>query len=226
MTKPLRAVIEIVVGTLNLKGRVLEIGSRQEKNQHHMANLRPLFKGSEYLGVDMRKGPGVDKVVNGNKLPFADETFDVVICLETLEHADKPWEVANEIQRVLKRSGTTLVSSQQNFPIHLHPLDYFRYTPYGIAVLFEKLKQKLVLAVSPPFDDEVKLNPQAVILIGAKVKNKNNELLKKAITEKMNLVSVHKPYRHRIKDFWKIFKRACNEFVYKQEVEFFEKLTD
>jgi SAM-dependent methyltransferase len=223
MTKPLRAVIAIVAENLKLKGRVLEIGSRQEKNQRAMANLRPVFKGSEYLGVDMRSGPGVDKVINGNKLPFKDESFDVVICLETLEHADKPWLVAEEIQRVLKKSGVALVSSQQNFPIHMHPLDYFRYTPYGMAVLFGKLKQKLVIAVSPPFDDEVKLNPQAVVLVGWKEKNKKVEELKKAILENKNKISVHKPYRHRIQDAWKIFKRACNELVFKQEVEFFDR---
>src|SRR5688572_24735644 len=135
MTKPLRAIVEIIVESLALRGKVLEIGSRQEKNQKGMANLRILFKGSNYLGVDMRKGPGVDKVINGNRLPFSDNSFDVVICLETLEHADKPWLVVSEIERVLKPTGTAIVSSQQNFPIHLHPSDYFRYTPYGMAVL-------------------------------------------------------------------------------------------
>lgn len=223
MTKPLRAVIEIIAEHLKLQGDILEIGSRQEKNQRGMANLRSLFPKSKYLGVDMRSGPGVDKVVNGNKLPFADASFDAILCLETLEHADKPWEVAGEIQRVLKKDGVALVSSQQNFPIHLHPLDYFRYTPFGMGVLFPKLKQKLVIAVSPPFDDEVKLNPQAVILVGWKSRNTKDKLLKKAILDQKSKISVHKPYRHRVQDFWRIFKRACNEFVFRQEVEFFDR---
>src|SRR3989338_7543049 len=101
MTKPLRAAVEITVESLQLKGRILELGSRQEKNQHQIANLLPLFHKSEYLGIDMRPGPGVDKVVDGGKLPFGDESFDVVICLETLEHANRPLEIAQEIERVL-----------------------------------------------------------------------------------------------------------------------------
>jgi len=37
----------------------------------------------------MRSGPGVDRVVNAEKLPFKDNSIDVVLCLETLEHAEK-----------------------------------------------------------------------------------------------------------------------------------------
>lgn len=224
MTKQLRALMEVVAKTLDLKGDILEIGSRQEKNQRQMANLRPLFRRSKYVGVDMRSGPGVDRVINGNKLPFKDASFDVIICLETFEHADKPWLVAGEIERVLKSDGVAIVSSQQNFPIHLHPSDYFRYTPYGLGILFKKLKQKLVVAISPPFDDEVKLNPQAVVLIGWKTKNKKVKLLKEALTLEKNKISIHKPYRHRLQDGWRIFKRAINEIVFRQEIEFFEEV--
>ncbi len=222
MTKPLRAAVEIIVETLQLKGKILEIGSRQEKNQRKIANLRPFFHKSEYLGIDMRPGPGVDRVVDGGTLPFKDESFDVVICLETMEHASRPGEVAAEIERVLSRDGVALVSSQQNFPIHMHPSDYFRYTPFGLAILFSKLKQKLVVAISPPFDDEVKLNPQAVLLIGWKKRNKSIEDLKRNLIQSKSRISAHKPYRHRIQDAWKIMKRAFSELSFRQEIEFFE----
>lgn len=38
-------------------------------------------------------------------MPFADETFDAVTCLDILEHVDDPKRVLSEIQRVLKPNG-------------------------------------------------------------------------------------------------------------------------
>ena len=49
MTKPLRMTIKTIVGLLPKSGKVLEIGSRQEKNQKKMANLRGLFSKMEYV---------------------------------------------------------------------------------------------------------------------------------------------------------------------------------
>ncbi len=201
---------------------VLEIGSRQEKNQNELADLRPLFPSSEYLGTDMRSGPGVDRVADAEKLPFANGSFDLVLCLETFEHARKPWLVAAEIERVISEKGVVIVSSQQNFPLHKHPSDYFRYTPYGLVSFFDNFKSKLVFTISPPFDDEAKLNPQHVVLVVIKARNKKlMATLKRELIKNKGLVSVHKPYRHRLFDLIKFFKRGLAELRFRQEIEFF-----
>ncbi len=221
MTKPLREAVEIVIKTLPKAKKVLEIGSKQEKNQNEVANLRGLFSDSSFIGVDMRPGSGVDVVANAQKLPFKNGAFDLVLCLETLEHCDHPWLVTAEIERVLGKSGVAIVSSQQNFPIHMHHSDYFRYTPSGLRVLFNKLKS-VVFSISPPYDDEVKLNPQHVVLIGGK--SDNEELFKKVKRQLRNntgKISGHKPYRHRLQDAWKFFKRGVAEAKFRWEIEFF-----
>jgi 2-polyprenyl-3-methyl-5-hydroxy-6-metoxy-1,4-benzoquinol methylase len=41
----------------------------------------------------------------GEHLPFADESFDVVVCLWVLEHLERPEEVFTEVRRVLKPQG-------------------------------------------------------------------------------------------------------------------------
>ncbi len=222
MTKPLRVSVEVISKCLQKKINILEVGSRQAVNQADIANLRPLFLNGSFTGVDMQAGDGVDVVVSAEKLPFKNGAFDVVFCLETLEHAQKPWLVAKEIERVLKPGGVAVVSSQQNFPIHMHPSDYFRYTPFGLKELFGGLSEKLVISISPPFDDEVKLNPQQVILVA--IKGKNPSLIskiKRLLKLNVDKISGHKPYRHRIQDAWRIFKRALNEFYFRQEIEFF-----
>lgn len=222
MTKPLREAIKIISTKLQRCKVIVEVGSKQEEGQLDIADFRPFFPNSKYVGLDMRPGAGVDMVTNANNLPFKDNSVDLVLCLETFEHADKPWLLAEEIQRVVKKTGTVIVSSQQNFPIHKHPSDYFRYTPYGLSILFEKLKSKLVFTISPPFDDEVKLNPQAVVMVGTKnYDDKFIKEIKKTLVIGKRGISVHKPYRHRILAAYKLLRRAIDELRFRQEIEFF-----
>lgn len=222
MTKPLRAAVEIISSCLEKPSKILEIGSRQAVNQNEMADLRNLFVGSKFVGLDMQAGPGVDMIASAEKLPFPDKSFDLIFCLETLEHAEKPAVICAEIERVLRTNGVAVISSQQNFPIHLHPSDYFRYTPYGLKILFPKLASKLVFAISPPFDDEVKLNPQQVVLVA--VNGKESSLLvkiRRSLRKNISSISAHKPYRHRLQEVLRLLKRALNEMSFRQEIEFF-----
>src|SRR6266566_2601572 len=43
-------------------------------------------------------------------LPFADESFDLVICLETIEHMMNPYYALMEMRRVLRRGGRLVCS--------------------------------------------------------------------------------------------------------------------
>lgn len=55
-------------------------------------------------------------VTDGKSLPFADESFDKVICSEVLEHIPDYHSVLAEIARVLKTGGTLGVSVPRFFP--------------------------------------------------------------------------------------------------------------
>lgn len=223
MTKQLRAAIEVIIDCLEKPTKILEIGSRQAMNQNEIADMRELFPAVKFVGLDMQAGIGVDIVASAEKLPFADKSFDLVLCFETLEHAERPWLVCAEIERVLTQSGVAIISSQQNFPIHKHPSDYFRYTPFGMSALFPKFLSKLVVAISPPFDNEVKLNPQHIILIGSKAKKEKLVLkLRKALRKNIQKISVHKPYLHRLEEIGRLLRRAINEISFRQDIEFFQ----
>lgn len=222
MTQPLRKAIEVIIACVGKPSCILEIGSRQAVNQNELADFRNLFRESKFTGLDLQKGPGVDMVASAEKLPFADKSFDLVLCLETLEHAERPWLIAAEIDRVLKPHGIAVISSPQNQALHLHPSDYFRYTPLGLKSLFSKLSSNLVFAISPPFDNEVKLNPQRVVLVGTKGDNKAlMAKIKKSLRNNVGKISGHKPYRHRLEEVIRFLRRAVNEISFRQEIEFF-----
>lgn len=222
MTKELRKAIEIIVATWGTPKSVLEIGSRQAKNQEALADLRLLFSDSAYVGLDMIKGPGVDVVADATKLPYNPKTVEMVLCLETLEHAREPWKIAKEIERVVSQRGVAIISSQQNFPLHLHPSDYFRYTPYGLSSLFPSFANKLVFSISPPFADEARLNPQHVIVVVWHGRPEMKRKIKAVLKQHLPEISGHKPYRHRLQDGLKFIKRGLQEINFRQTIEFFD----
>lgn len=45
------------------------------------------------------------------ELPFADDAFDLAVCFETIEHIARPERVITELRRVLRPSGTLVISS-------------------------------------------------------------------------------------------------------------------
>jgi SAM-dependent methyltransferase len=109
--------------------RVLEVGSKYVNG-----SVRPFIerylKPSEYVGVDIEKGKFVEVVLPVEKLTeyFGEESFDVVITTEMLEHVHD-WKVAmNNLKRVVKRGGILYCTTRsKGYGIHSHPHDYWRY---------------------------------------------------------------------------------------------------
>ncbi len=89
------------------------------------------------VGLDIRSGPGVDVVGSVYKIPFEDNSFEIVLCMVVMEHLEDPKVAIAEIYRVLKPGGKILVSVPFLFPIHDSPNDFWRFTKYGLKVLFK-----------------------------------------------------------------------------------------
>lgn len=91
---------------------------------------------------------------NTNTIP--DETFDVIICTEVLEHVNNPFDAVREMHRLLKPGGRIYISTPYNFRIHGPLPDNWRFTEYGLRVLFSDFSK---VEVSPLEDDERFLMP-------------------------------------------------------------------
>ncbi|MGF1579219.1 MAG: methyltransferase domain-containing protein [Gemmataceae bacterium] len=140
-------VARAITETFSLPEPILEIGSYQvpeQPGQNELINLRPLFEGKEYTGVDIRPGPGVDVVASVESLPQADESVGTVIALNTFEHVTHFWRGFEEIHRVLRPDGALVISVPFYFHIHNHPNDYWRFTPDAVKVLLEPYSAKIL----------------------------------------------------------------------------------
>ena len=132
-----KAFCRLVAETIDCPGPVFEFGSYQVEGQEGYANLRALFPGKEYVGCDMRPGPGVDRVEDVTAIRMADGSAGTVLCIETFEHVFEVRRAFDEVFRILRPGGVFVITSPLNFRIHGYPDDYWRMTPSCLRRMLE-----------------------------------------------------------------------------------------
>jgi SAM-dependent methyltransferase len=144
MNQFLRGMVRASAETFDLPEPIMEIGSYQVEGQEAVANLRSLFPGKKYLGVDKRPGPGVDCVADVEMLPQPAGSVGTVIAVSTLEHVPRFWRGFEEIYRVLRSNGVALIACPFYFYIHSFPSDYWRFTPAALELMTEPFATKII----------------------------------------------------------------------------------
>lgn len=67
------------------------------------------------IDIKMAKKPKFPFVLaDARNLPFKESSFDQIFCLDVLEHIKNDYAVAKEIDRVLKISGTLIITTPSN----------------------------------------------------------------------------------------------------------------
>jgi len=113
---------------------ILDVGSYNVNGCYKTLLQHPRFL---YQGLDMESGPNVDIVA---ERPYQwpmlkDESFDVVISGQALEHIEFFWLTFSEMCRVLKKGGLMCIIAPRGFPRHRYPVDCYRFDTDGIVAL-------------------------------------------------------------------------------------------
>ena len=109
----------------SVEGKVLDFGGG---NKSKYRDLLP--NDIDYSSVNI--DPNIEPtwlIEPGAKIPAKANSFDVCVCLNTLEHICDPLFVLGEIHRTLKPGGVVHIAVPWMFRIHGHPDDYNRLTP-------------------------------------------------------------------------------------------------
>lgn len=119
-----------------LTGHLLDVGCGAKPYQS-------LFAVDTYVGLDIdseasRKAGVADHLYDGKVFPFADASFDSILCNQVLEHVFNPDEFIGEIVRVLNPRGRLLLTVPFVWDEHEQPYDYARYSSFGLHALLEK----------------------------------------------------------------------------------------
>lgn len=121
-----------------VQGRVLDVGCG------HRPYEKIFSKATEYVGLEYdspknrARFKNIDAWYDGNKFPFASESFDSVILTQVLEHVFNPDEFLLEINRILKKNGIILISVPFAWDEHEQPHDFARYSSFGLKHLLSK----------------------------------------------------------------------------------------
>jgi len=128
--------------------RILEVGPGN-------ASVRPFverfLRPKKYIGVDIKHGKYVDKIVSAEKLlhVFGPESFDVIISTELLEHVVDWRCVINNMKMVLKKGGCMYITTRSlGYPYHGYLSDFWRFELEDMLKIFSDF-QIIVLKKDP-----------------------------------------------------------------------------
>lgn len=114
--------------------RVLDVGGRHQP-------YRPLLgdRVSRYVAVDVVKTDLVTVMADGQALPFAPESFDLVIATQVFEYFQNPHLAAQQMHAALRPGGMLIGSVAAFAPRFVGP-EGWRFFPEGIRSILNPFK--------------------------------------------------------------------------------------
>ena len=93
------------------------------------------------INLDIYPHENTDVAGDAHNLPFIDGCMHGVWLCAVMEHLSRPFDVADEVYRILKPGGFVLVTTPFIQPRHGSPHDYFRYTLEGLRSVFKGFQE-------------------------------------------------------------------------------------
>lgn len=101
------------------------------------------------MDIDSKWNPQIiDDIANLNQ---PNESWDVIVCTQVLEHVKDIWNVPNSIYRTLSIGGYAIVDCPWMYPYHAEPPsfgDYWRLSKDGMKELFKKFHIEKVVSTN------------------------------------------------------------------------------
>jgi len=105
------------------------------------------IKNIKYLSIDIEQGDGVDIVMNDPyNAPIEDNSVDVVISGQMLEHCEFFWLTIKDMARILRSGGFILLVAPSCGSVHRFPVDCWRFYPDAYKALAKWVNLELVQA--------------------------------------------------------------------------------
>jgi SAM-dependent methyltransferase len=131
--RALPAGLEELAAELPVSGRVLDYGCADAPYRRFFA------PEAEYVTADLPGNPdAVLELLPDGSLPCPDDSFDVVLSTQVLEHVSDPDLYLAECFRVLRPGGRVLLSTHGIMVYHPDPVDYWRWTLAGLRRAVQK----------------------------------------------------------------------------------------
>jgi SAM-dependent methyltransferase len=123
--------------------RVLDVGCGDRPYETLFA------RATEVIGFDVPGNEHADLHGSIDAIPVDESSFDVVLCLQALEHVPDPAAAIRELRRVVRPGGRVLLSTHGVYPFHPNPEDLWRWTHQGLERLFRANGEWTSVTVTP-----------------------------------------------------------------------------
>ena len=113
--------------------RLLEVGPQKR------SEVQKMFSDCDIETLDIVSDYNPDIIGDLTKYNshIKNSTYDIITCLEILEHTVNPFSAIEELRRILKHDGYLLLSAPLNWRIHGPAPDCWRFTEFGWKVLLK-----------------------------------------------------------------------------------------
>jgi len=138
------------------KARTVPAGSRVLDVGAGTCPYRSFFKHCDYKTHDFKKYKGIKKgnttdfgqidyVSDICKIPVPDNSFDVILCTEVLEHVAEPIEALREMLRIVRPGGRILITAPLGSGLHQLPYHFYGgFSPEWYRYFFDKFGCRVV----------------------------------------------------------------------------------
>lgn len=138
--------------------RVLEIGPGSDPSAYRLAlggldlrwetaELDPDLMRSK-TGWRSHMGPPTYSMRTEYEIPTPDDSFDVVLAGQVIEHVRRIWQWVPELARVAKPGGIVILISPISWPYHAAPYDCWRIYPDGMRALCDEAGLEVLISHS------------------------------------------------------------------------------
>jgi len=143
-----------IIESLPRNARVLVIGPRNEYDL--MLLLANGFEWSNIEGVDLISYSPKIKLADMHSMPYADDTWDAVLCGWTLSYSHNPKKAAEEIVRVTKKNGLIGIGVDYSTLTAEQSKALFGYSIEDRGLLAERINSvEQILSLFSPHVDQV-----------------------------------------------------------------------
>lgn len=135
---------DFIKKNINKESLSLEIGAGN-------SDLEKYLEGSSIIKGDIVYKKNNVLIFDSHKIPFSDNLFDNVVCLNCIHHFSNPIIALSEIIRVLKVNGKLLIIEPNGSPILKLLLKIFNHEKYDEKIDYfenlEILKKSLMMEI-------------------------------------------------------------------------------
>jgi len=132
-----RTLMNYCLSEFELTGDIIDLGSGSVrasyyrfikfKEPYNLTYADYYKTGTNFIKLDLEK-----------PFPVEHDSFDWVMCFNTLEHIYNFENVVKESYRILKKGGLFIGSTPFLYPFHPDPHDYLRYSHEALLKMFEE----------------------------------------------------------------------------------------